>query len=93
MSFSLRDCAQNFLANRDSDDTLLYDDLQYCRERYQDSLQRGDTAEYNPDNEEQPPPPNQITPDQIIGGKKTRKRRHRHRRKSRRNRRKSHKRK
>ena len=86
MSFSLRDCAQNFLANRDSDDTLLYDDLQYCRERYQDSLQRGDTAEYNPDNEEQPPPPNQ-----IIGGKKTRKRRHR--RKSRRNRRKSHKRK
>ena len=58
MSFSLRDCAQNFLANRDSDDTLLYDDLQYCRERYQDSLQRGDTAEDNPDNEEQPPPPN-----------------------------------
>ena len=86
MSFSLRDCAQNFLANQNSDDTTLYDDLQYCRERYQDSLQRGDTAEYNPDNEEQPPPPNQ-----IIGGKKTRKRRHR--RKSRRNRRKSHKRK
>ena len=77
MSFSLRDCAQNFLANRDSDDTLLYDDLQYCRERYQDSLQEINVSENEPD--------------QIIGGKKTRKRRHR--RKSRRNRRKSHKRK
>ena len=80
MSFSLRDCAQNFLANRDSDDTLLYDDLQYCRERYQDSLQEINVSENEPD--------------QIIGGKKTRKRRHRHhRRKSRRNRRKSYKRK
>ena len=80
MSFSLRDCAQNFLANQNSDDTTLYDDLQYCRERYQDSLQEINVSENEPD--------------QIIGGKKTRKRRHRHhRRKSRRNRRKSYKRK
>ena len=51
-----------------------------------DSIQRGDTEEYHPDDEEEQP-----QPDQMIGGKKSRKRRHRH--KSRRNRRKSHKRK
>jgi len=53
-----------------------------------DSIQRGDTEEYNPDNDTDGV---RAPPDQMTGGKKTRRRRHR--RKSRRNRRKSYKRK
>ena len=53
-----------------------------------DSIQRGDTEEYNPDDHTDG---EQAPPDQMTGGKNSRRRRHRH--KSRRNRRKSHKRK
>jgi|LakMenEpi03Aug12_release.lakeMendotaPanAssembly.Ray.scaffolds.fasta_scaffold117903_1 hypothetical protein len=93
MSFSLRDCIQGFIGNRTLTDMDLAAQLEHCLRLYRDalqarriafdSIQRGDTEEYHPDDEMDRPPP-----DQMIGGKKSR----RHR-KSRRNRRKSHKRK
>ena len=95
-SFSLRNCIQGFIGNRTLTDMDLAAQLEHCLRHYRDalqarhiafdSIQRGDTEEYHPDDEVDRPPP-----DQMIGGKISRHRRHRH--KSRRNRRKSHKRK
>ena len=107
MPMSLRECVQNVLTYEDLDDRVLYRKIQSCMERYFNSLQgisepdvdtyasmqRGDTEEYNPDNDADG---EQAQPDQMIGGKKTRRLRHRlksNKHKSRRSRRKSHKRK
>jgi len=107
MPMSLRECVQNVLRDEDLDDRELYTEIQYCMEQYFNSfqgisdpvvdpyasMQRGDTEEYNPDNDIDG---EQAQPDQMIGGKKSRRRRHRlksNKHKSRRSRRKSHKRK
>ena len=91
----LRECVESALRDSNTDVELLTK-LIVCMHDAQNlpdvdpyaSIQRGDTEEYNPDNETNE---QERQPDQMIGGKKSRRRRHRH--KSRRNRRKSHKRK
>jgi hypothetical protein len=91
---ALRVCVQNLLNDRTLTDRDLVTHLENClaediqellaaQAAHNDSIPRGDTEEFNPD--EQP----QSQPDQIIGGKKSRRRR----RKSKRSRCKSHKRK
>jgi len=91
LAVQLKHCLENYNQERrlayDRDELDLGGPAEARVDPY-DSIQRGDTEEYNPDGETNE---QQNQPDQMTGGKKTRRRRHRH--KSRRNRRKSHKRK